>query len=111
DELAHIAQTRGPDEVRLVPEVNAAVMEQASLLGLQSGKRSMMIGLPLLAGMSVGELRSVLAHELGHYGGGHTKLSALTYRAKVALEVTAAHVNGTAAGYLLVPYAKLYARV
>src|SRR5439155_23919096 len=36
DELAAIAQTRGPDEVRLIPQVNAAVWEESSLFGVKS---------------------------------------------------------------------------
>ncbi|XVV04316.1 M48 family metallopeptidase [Actinosynnema sp. CA-248983] len=111
DELAEIAGTRAPDDIRLVPEVNAAVWEKAGLLGLRPGPRYLMIGLPLLAGLNVGELRSVLAHELGHYGGGHTKLSALTYRAKNALAHTVDNLGDTLLQRPLAAYAKLYARV
>ncbi len=71
--LAVAAQTRPPDEIRLVPDVNAAVSEQASLLGLRAGKRTMYIGAPLLVGLTADQLRSVLAHELGHYSGSHTR--------------------------------------
>ncbi|MFI9815242.1 M48 family metalloprotease [Saccharothrix variisporea] len=111
DELAVIAGTRAPDDIRLVPEVNAAVWEKAGLLGLRPGPRYLMIGLPLLAGLTVGELRSVLAHELGHYGGGHTKLSALTYRAKNALAHTVDNLGDTMLQRPLAAYARLYARV
>lgn len=81
DELAHLAGTRAPDDIRLVDGANASVWERR-------GVRYLELGLPLVAGLSVGELRSVLAHELGHYGGGHTQLSALTYRAKLALQLS-----------------------
>ncbi|KOV83745.1 M48 family metallopeptidase [Nocardia sp. NRRL S-836] len=80
DELAGIAGTRSPDDLRLVPDVNARVWERR-------GTRYLELGVPLVAGMSVGELRSVLAHELGHYGGGHTRESAVRFRAKLALEL------------------------
>ncbi len=36
----------------------------------------MYIGAPLLIGLSVDQMRSVLAHELGHYSGRHTALAA-----------------------------------
>ncbi|KAA2262430.1 M48 family metalloprotease [Solihabitans fulvus] len=112
DELAAIAGTRGPDDIRLVPEVNAAVWEESHLLGLRRGRRYLELGLPLLAGLSVGELRAVLAHELGHYGEGHTTLSALTYRAKSALAHTIAEVDGhRLIRAVLGGYAKLYAMV
>ncbi|MEV4317898.1 M48 family metallopeptidase [Actinocrispum sp. NPDC049592] len=107
DELAVAANTRGPDDVRIVPKVNAAVWEESHLLGLRSGKRHMMIGLPLLAGLSVSELRSVLGHELGHYSHGHTKLSAVTYRATATMQRTLAAADGWLR-VLLTPYVKLY---
>ncbi|ACU34404.1 M48 family metallopeptidase [Actinosynnema mirum] len=111
DELAAVAGTRGPDEIRLVGAVNAAVSEQAPMLGLRAGRRTLLIGLPLLAGLTASELRSVLAHELGHYGGGHTKLSALTYRAKEALVHVVDGLDDTFLQRPFAWYAKLYARV
>ena len=69
-ELAVLAGTRPPDDVRLTAVVNAGVWEEPRLLGLRAGERHLEIGLPLLA-LTVGELRAVLAHELGHYGRGH----------------------------------------
>ncbi|MEO6089207.1 MAG: M48 family metalloprotease, partial [Umezawaea sp.] len=108
DELAVIAGTRAPNDIRLVSEVNAGVWERTGLLGLRPGRRYLELGMPLLAGLSVGELRSVLAHELGHYGGGHTKLSALTYRATNALALTVDNLTG-ALGWFFAQYAKLYA--
>ncbi|HEY8374350.1 MAG TPA: M48 family metallopeptidase, partial [Pseudonocardiaceae bacterium] len=63
DELAEIARTRGPDEIRVVSDVDIAVWEEPKLLGLLPGRRYLEIGLPLLAGLSVGELRAALAHE------------------------------------------------
>lgn len=94
DELAAAANTRGPDEVWLVADVNAAVWERDQLLGLRAGRRYMMIGLPLLGGLSVSELRSVLGHELGHYSHGHTKLAAVTYRATATMKRTLAEADG-----------------
>lgn len=76
--LAEVVGTRAPDRIVLVPEVNAAVSEVGPV-------REMVIGLPLLASMSVAELRSVLAHELGHYAGGDTALSARLLRARMFL--------------------------
>jgi Zn-dependent protease with chaperone function len=72
--------TRPPDEIRLVPAVNAAVAEQTRLLGLRSGSRRLLIGIPLLAGLTQGQLAAVIAHEMGHYGNGDTRLGPITYR-------------------------------
>jgi Zn-dependent protease with chaperone function len=101
DELAALAGTRGPDDIRLVDGANASVWERR-------GVRYLELGLPLVAGLSVGELRSVLAHELGHYGGGHTQLAAVTYRAKLALELA---VRTDRAFGVLSAWAALYALV
>ncbi|MCE7011581.1 M48 family metallopeptidase [Kibdelosporangium philippinense] len=81
DELAATARTRTPDEIVIVAHANAMVWEDTRLLGLRQGFRHLAIGLPLVAGMSVNELRAVIGHELGHFSHGHTKMAALTYRA------------------------------
>ncbi|RBM19178.1 peptidase M48 Ste24p [Prauserella sp. PE36] len=111
DEHAAQAQTRSPDEIVLVGEINAAVREDARALGLKEGKRYMMIGLPLLAGLNVTELRSVLAHELGHYGGGHTRLLAVSYRGAETLGLTVSRLDSGPARWILGAYAWLYAVV
>ncbi|GIF09600.1 hypothetical protein Asi03nite_71380 [Actinoplanes siamensis] len=91
--LAAEVGTRAPDEIRLVPEVNAAVSEDTKLLGLVGGARRMYIGMPLLQTFDVDQLRSVLAHELGHYSGSHTRLAAVAYRGRVAMHETLGNVG------------------
>ncbi|MCF6525011.1 M48 family metalloprotease [Streptomyces sp. JJ36] len=78
--LAEQTGTRAPDEIYLVPEVNAAVSEESRLLGLRPGKRRLLVGLPLLTGLDEAQLTSVLAHEFGHYSNHDTRLSAITRR-------------------------------
>jgi Zn-dependent protease with chaperone function len=107
-ELAAAAGTRAPDEIRLVPEVNAAVSEEARLLGLVGGRRRMYLGVPLLLALDVAQLRSVLAHELGHYSRSHTRLGPLTYRGRAVVLATVQELAGTIVGWLLVGYARLY---
>ncbi|GAA1746801.1 M48 family metallopeptidase [Aeromicrobium alkaliterrae] len=108
DELATLAETRGPDRIELVSEVNAAVYEDARFLGLVGGPRTLLIGTPLVQGLDVAQLRSVLAHELGHYSGSHTRLAPLTYRGRLAISHTLARLDGKLSGWLLKQYAKLY---
>ncbi|WP_330264757.1 M48 family metallopeptidase [Streptomyces griseorubiginosus] len=107
---------RPPDELYLVAEVNAAVTEQSRLLGLRPGRRRMFLGLPLLAGLTVRQLRAVLAHEFGHYGNLDTRLGGLTMRGREALMHTVeAFQQGStqlhqAIGALYVGYARMYLR-
>lgn len=107
-ELAAAAHTRAPDEIRLVPDVNAAVSEEARLLGLVGGRRRMYLGVPLMQALDVAMLRSVLAHELGHYSRNHTRLGPLTYRGRAVVIATVQATAGSVVGWLLVGYARLY---
>jgi Zn-dependent protease with chaperone function len=110
--IARAVGTRPPDEIRLVADVNAAVAEHTRLLGLIAGRRYLYIGLPLLHGLTAGQVRSVLAHELGHYSRRHTRLAALTYRGMTTMEETIVRVGPhSLAGWLLRGYAMVYALV
>ncbi len=56
-----------PDRVWAVPEVNAAVIFQSTLLSLVvPPKRELLLGLGLINALDVRELKALLAHELGH---------------------------------------------
>ncbi|WP_422743674.1 M48 family metallopeptidase [Micromonospora sp. WMMD754] len=111
-ELATAVGTRAPDEIRLVPEVNAAVGEQSRLLGLVAGRRTLYLGLPLLQAMRIDQLRSVLAHELGHYSGRHTRLGGVAYRGRVAIGETIERISPrNPIGWVFKGYAMLYLMV
>ncbi|MEQ7127056.1 M48 family metallopeptidase [Actinopolymorpha sp. B11F2] len=84
-DLSERVVTGPPDEIWLVPEVNAAVTEDASLLGLRSGRRYMLIGLPLLLTMNADQMRAILGHELGHYSHAHTRLGEINYRGRITI--------------------------
>lgn len=108
-ELAGAVGTRMPDEIRLIPEVNAAVMEESRLLGLVGGRRYLYIGLPLLQAMRVDQLRSVIAHELGHYSRRHTRLGAVAYRGRLAIGGTLSRIGPyNVAGWIFKAYGNLY---
>lgn len=112
DELARVVGTRSPDEIYLVPEVNAAVEERSRLMGLVGGRRYLYVGMPLLISFNVAQLRSVLAHELGHYSGRHTRLAAVSYRGRLALGRTIGHIgSGNVAGWVFRGYGRLYIMV
>ena len=110
--LAEQVDTRPPDEIRLVPDVNAAVSETSRWLGLVPGVRRMYVGVPLLVGLTSLQMRSVLAHELGHYSGRHTSLSGVTYRGQESLRRIILHLGpGSWLGRPFGWYARLYVAV
>ncbi|MEW2259371.1 M48 family metallopeptidase [Streptomyces sp. NPDC047869] len=97
-ELAAATGTRAPDRIVLTADVNAAVSEDARLLGLRSGPRRLYLGVPLLTGLTEAQLRGVLAHEYGHYTGGDTRLSALVVRGRVQIARVIEHFHEKADG-------------
>lgn len=107
-ELSAAANTRPPDEILLIPVVNAAVSEDSRLLGLIGGRRRLYLGIPLLQALTVAQLRSVLAHEFGHYSRNHTRLGAVAYRGRQAIIATVQQLSGNIVGSVLKQYAKLY---
>jgi Zn-dependent protease with chaperone function len=108
-ELAGEMGTRGPDEIRLIPDVNAGVTEETKLLGLIPGRRILVLGLPLLQALSVDQLRAVIGHELGHYSGAHTRLGAIAYRGRLAMHGTVDEVSKwNVFGWAFRGYAWLY---
>lgn len=90
-ELADRVGTRAPSRIVLTPDVNAAVAEDARLLGLLPGPRRLYLGVPLLQGLTEAQLKSVLAHELGHYSNADTRLAALTVRGRAQILRTIGH--------------------
>lgn len=90
-ELADEVGTAAPSRIVLTADVNAAVAEDARLLGLLPGPRRLYLGVPLLQGLSQAQLRAVLAHELGHYSNSDTRLAALTVRGRAQVLRTITH--------------------
>ncbi|MCE0537092.1 M48 family metallopeptidase [Kineosporia rhizophila] len=93
-----------PDRVVLFGRVTAAVTEA-------SGRRELLIGLPLLIGLTRAELRAVIAHEMGHLAHGHTRGSTFVHRAHYFLQATLDNHDPGLVRRLLVVYLKLYERV
>jgi Zn-dependent protease with chaperone function len=83
DGVATAVRTRVPDELVLVDQASAAVLEHARFL--RPSHRVLVLGAPLLVTLSAAQLTAVVAHELGHYSGRHTALARLTYRGQEVL--------------------------
>jgi Zn-dependent protease with chaperone function len=75
DELAAQAGVAPPSAVYVSPLPTFFVCETGGGFFGAKSKRVLCIGAPFLSTFAVDELRSVLAHELGHYLGGDTRLS------------------------------------
>jgi Zn-dependent protease with chaperone function len=76
-----------PTEVYVTFEVNAGVTE------VGRGRRVMIVGLPLLQLVTERGLRSIIAHEFGHYAGGDTRLGAWIYRTRETIVRTIGHLS------------------
>jgi heat shock protein HtpX len=95
-ELSAIARAVGeplPHEVYLVQDVNAGVRQRGGVMGV-GGRRVMLLGVPLMRILRISEFRAVLAHEYGHYRGGHTQLAPWIYKTREAIGRTLTHLSG-----------------
>lgn len=69
-----------PHRVLITNNFNAAVV-QLPRLGIFGWQRNyLLLGLPLMQGLTLGEFKAVLAHECGHLGGAHGRFGAWIYR-------------------------------
>ncbi|MEV4556969.1 M48 family metalloprotease [Kitasatospora sp. NPDC049285] len=93
DRIAEATGVRGPAGIRLVPAVNAGVYEETRLLGLVPGPRHLVLGAPLLLGLTEAELDSVLAHEFGHYANNDVRLAGVTVAGRTAIGHTIATLH------------------
>lgn len=107
------SQMRGPrfHQVLVVDEVNAAVSQRPAF-GLVGWPRNyLLLGLPLLEGLSPNEALAVVAHEYGHLAGSHGHFSAFIYRLRHTwgtVQAYADHMQGWL-GRLVAPLIRWYA--
>ncbi|WP_298825068.1 M48 family metallopeptidase [uncultured Piscinibacter sp.] len=71
-----------PDRVLIDGELNAAVWQEPRLGLLGWHRNHLILGLPLLMGLSTRQLAAVIAHEFGHLRGAHGKLGQWVYRTR-----------------------------
>ena len=93
EDVAKATSQARPEEVYLLNEVNAWVTQRGGVMGFGS-RRVMGVGLPLLNGLSPSELRSVIAHEFGHYVSGDVALGPWIYKTRAAIGRALHHVSG-----------------
>lgn len=107
DTLASAAGARRPDEIRIVPEPTAALRLDTRMLGLRTRAYYLEIGLPLLAGLTVGEFRAVIARELGRLVGEHRTVTR-AYRVRISIQRTTTEIVAGPASWLFGCYAGLF---
>ncbi len=97
---------REPAEVYLLGEMNAFVTEVGGFLDW--GKRRVMgLGLPLLQVLDQDELKSVIAHEFGHYHGGDTAIGPWVHKTRAAIGrtiISLAKANNLLAYMISLPF-------
>lgn len=82
DELTKALKAPRFHRVLLNTEFNAAVI-QVPRLGLFGWQQNyLLLGLPLMQALSPQQFRAVLAHELGHLSGNHSKFAGWIYRVR-----------------------------
>src|SRR5262245_1160298 len=77
-------QIRGPrvHEVRIDGDTNASIVQVPRAAGLFGSRNYVVLGLPYLNAFSADEMRSVVAHELGHLSHAHGRFGAFVYRVR-----------------------------
>ncbi|MEU4625400.1 M48 family metallopeptidase [Actinoplanes sp. NPDC023801] len=103
-DLAEQIGIRPPDEIRLTGDANAAVTDDAWLLGLGPGRRRLYVGVPLLVALRPEQLRAVLAHELGHVAHGHARFTEPAHRSHAALVASRERIREAMVANLLIAF-------
>lgn len=80
DELTSSLQAPRFHHILLVNEFNAAVVQRPRLGIFGWQENYLLVGLPLMQALSPEQFRAVLAHELGHLSGNHSRFSGWIYR-------------------------------
>nr|WP_199290221.1 M48 family metallopeptidase [Leptolyngbya sp. FACHB-36] len=82
DDLTRTLQAPSFHHILLVQDFNAAVM-QVPRLGIFGWQENyLLVGLPLMQVLSPEQFRAVLAHELGHLSGNHSRFAGWIYRVR-----------------------------
>jgi Zn-dependent protease with chaperone function len=110
EEVAKATSQPRPEEVYLLGEVNAFVTHRGGFMGFGS-RRVMGVGLPLLKALSPAELRSVIAHEFGHFVAGDVALGPWVYKTRAAIFRALEGLSGNILQWLFNWYGRMFMRM
>lgn len=68
------------DGIIISEDLNAAAATVPRALGLLGHRHYLVLGLPLMQALEPAQFASVIAHEFGHFGGGHGRFGGWIYR-------------------------------
>jgi Zn-dependent protease with chaperone function len=89
-------------QVLITEDFNAGLLQQPRLGFLGWNWNFLMIGLPLMGALSEEQLRSVIAHELGHLSGNHSRFGGMIYRLRLTwFQLLSAHQRKKMPGQFL----------
>jgi hypothetical protein len=83
DELTAKLQAPNFDNILLIREFTAGVVQVPRLGIFGWYENYLLLGLPLMQSLSLEQLKAVLAHELGHLSGNHSRFSGWIYRIRM----------------------------
>ncbi|MDO8794022.1 MAG: M48 family metallopeptidase [Vicinamibacterales bacterium] len=109
NDIARATSQPRPEDVYLLNDVNAFVTQRGGMMGFGS-RRVMGIGLPLIKGLSPAELRSVIAHEFGHYVSGDVALGPWIYKTRATIGRTLQGVSPVLQAGFLPPVSEGFER-
>jgi len=85
DQIAEACKAPKIDEIVLDMDMNAAAIQVPRFGMLGFYKNYLLLGLPLMIALPKDEMRSVIAHEFGHFSGQHGKMGGWIYRLNTTL--------------------------
>lgn len=84
ERLRRMAGAPKLDGIIIDAELNAAAASVPRAMGLFGHRHYLVLGLPLMQLLDREQFASVIAHEFGHFGGGHGRFSGWIHRVRVS---------------------------
>ncbi len=109
--VADRVSSRAPDEIWVVDRVAVELVEDTRALGLRPGPRRLLIGIPLMVGLSAEQLQAAIAHELAHDGSRQPRLRTTAYRGTAAVRRLRASLGTSITDRLLATMSRAFERI